>query len=135
MGMERIKVLLVEDDEDSRELLAEVLRGDFDVDTAMDGVSGLERFAAARPDVVVTDESLPGLRGTALAKAIKERDSKVGIILVSGYLKPPGAEACDVVLKKPIDVNALSSAVEVLYAREHGNPEAALSAWPGPDTA
>ena len=58
---ERIKVLLVEDDGDSRELLAELLEMDFDVITASDGLSGLRAFEKDHPDVVVTDESLPGM--------------------------------------------------------------------------
>src|SRR6476620_8391593 len=58
---ERIKVLLVEDDGDSRELLAEILEVDFDVITAPDGPAGLRAFEDDHPDVVITDESLPGM--------------------------------------------------------------------------
>ncbi|WNG49252.1 response regulator [Archangium minus] len=107
---ERIKVLLVEDDGDSRELLAELLELDFDVITAADGVSGLQAFEADHPDVVVTDESLPGMCGTALAQEVKHRQPKAGVILVSGYTNVDSS-SCDVVLRKPIDVERLSAAV------------------------
>ncbi|MFP2961687.1 response regulator [Myxococcus sp. 1LA] len=111
MGDERIKVLLVEDDGDSRELLAELLESEFDVRTATDGVDGLKVFEAEHPDVVVTDESLPGMNGTELAQKVKEREPRARVILVSGYTQVQGAEHCDVVLRKPIDVERLSAAV------------------------
>ncbi|MCY1080359.1 response regulator [Archangium lansingense] len=107
---ERIKVLLVEDDGDSRELLAELLEMDFDVVTASDGLSGLKAFENDHPDVVVTDESLPGMCGTELAQEVKHRQPKAGVILVSGYTNVD-AGCCDVVLRKPIDVERLSAAV------------------------
>ncbi|QSQ24377.1 response regulator [Pyxidicoccus parkwayensis] len=111
MGDERIKVLLVEDDGDSRELLAELLEADFEVRTAADGVAGLKAFEAERPDVVVTDESLPGMLGTELAQRVKALAPRARVILVSGYTQVQGAEHCDVVLRKPIDVDRLCAAV------------------------
>ncbi|MFY2561305.1 response regulator [Corallococcus terminator] len=111
MGAKRIKVLLVEDDGDSRELLAELLEFEFDVVTAADGLAGLRAFESELPDVVVTDESLPGLHGTELARRVKARAPHTRIILVSGYTHVDGAEHCDLVLRKPIDVERLSSAV------------------------
>ncbi|HEX8434929.1 response regulator [Archangium sp.] len=107
---ERIKVLLVEDDGDSRELLAEILEADFDVITAPDGPAGLRAFEDDHPDVVITDESLPGMCGTALAHEVKTRQPKAGVILVSGYTDVE-SDCCDVVLRKPIDVERLSAAV------------------------
>jgi DNA-binding NtrC family response regulator len=113
-SMDRIKVLLIEDDGDSRELLAEILEADFEVRTAGDGLAGLAAFKADQPDVIVTDESLPGLCGTALAQRVKALDPQARVILVSGYAQVEGAEFCDVVLRKPIDVERLSAAVESL---------------------
>jgi DNA-binding NtrC family response regulator len=107
---ERIKVLLVEDDGDSRELLAELLETDFDVITAPDGVAGLRAFEDGGPDVVVTDESLPGMCGTALAHEVKTRRPSAGVILVSGYTNVDASDV-DVVLGKPVDVERLSAAV------------------------
>jgi DNA-binding NtrC family response regulator len=114
MDTERIKVLLVEDDGDSRELLAELLEEEFDVQTAGDGLAGLKAFEEDHPDVIVTDESLPGMCGTVLAQHVKARAPNTRVILVSGYSQVEGAEHCDVVLRKPIDVQRLSAAVESL---------------------
>jgi DNA-binding NtrC family response regulator len=120
MGMpdgSRIRVLLVEDDPDAREVLAELLSLDFDVNTASDGTSGLHAFTEQRPDIVVTDETLPGMAGTALAQRVKDLAPTAGIILVSGYHHLPAAACCDMVLRKPVDVNVLSNAVCTVYAR------------------
>ncbi|WP_223644244.1 response regulator [Corallococcus sp. EGB] len=111
MDGERIKVLLVEDDGDSRELLAELLEDDFEVTTASDGEAGLRAFEDTHPDVVVTDESLPGMNGTALAQQVKEREPNARVVLVSGYAQVEGADYCDAVLRKPIDVERLSRMV------------------------
>lgn len=111
---DRIKVLLIEDDGDSRELLAEILEEDFEVRTAGDGLAGLAAFEADHPDVVVTDESLPGMCGTMLAQRVKQIHPEARVILVSGYAQVEGSEHCDVVLRKPIDVERLSAAVESL---------------------
>lgn len=114
MAATRIKVLLVEDDPDNRELLAEVLREQFDVLTAADGAEGLACFTDQRPSVLVTDEALPGMRGTALAREVKLLDPGARVILVSGYSRPPGTDSCDVVLKKPLDLVELTSAISVV---------------------
>lgn len=111
----RIKVLLVEDDEDSRELLAEILRADFDIVAAADGSEGLALFAEERPDIVLTDESVPGLRGTHLAREIKLRRPETRVVLVSGYGNVPGSEHCDLVLKKPLDVDRLMNALRNFF--------------------
>lgn len=127
----RIKVLVVEDDLDSRELLAELLGGEFDVSTAADGLEGLRVFEAERPDVVVTDESLPGLSGTLLAQQVKERRPEARVVLVSGYAQVRGSERCDAVLRKPVDVERLSQVVHELGARAaHDAASLDSSAYP-----
>ena len=119
--MAKLKVLLVEDDSDNRELLAEVLQDEFEVFTAPDGPSGLQSFLEHRPEVVVTDEALPGIRGTELARRIKAIDPKTRVILVSGYAHPPGTEHCDMVLRKPLDIADLTKAVRGPHLE--GSPE------------
>ena len=116
-----MKVLLVEDDEDSRSLLGELLGERFDVTTAENGKEGLELVAESPPDVVISDESLPGMRGTALAREVKLRWPWVRFVLVSGFATVPGAESCDLVLKKPVDVEGLLRAVENLARGSHAS--------------
>ena len=65
-------VLVVEDDDAVRNNVARLLRLEgYQVDIASNGARGLERARALRPDVVVTDVSMPGLDGFALVEALR----------------------------------------------------------------
>lgn len=104
----RLRILLVEDDEDNRELFAEFLSEEFDVSTAPDAEAGLATFLRERPDVVITDQNLPGMTGTALAMQIKKACPLAGVVLVSGHNRLSGVGDCDAVLEKPLNLEALS---------------------------
>lgn len=66
-------VLVVDDTEDLRVLVAEALRkvGGFQVVTADDGIQGLERYFDVHPDCVVIDIKMPGLDGYQLIHALR----------------------------------------------------------------
>ncbi len=66
------KILLVDDDMDTRSLYAEVFRGaGFEVREAKDGLEGLEMAMAERPDVVFTGIIMPRMDGFALTEALR----------------------------------------------------------------
>ena len=80
---ERIKVLVVEDEESYREGLASGLsREGFDVEVAADGVEALRRFDECRPDIVLLDILLPGMRGIEVCRRMREL-APVPIVMVS----------------------------------------------------
>ncbi len=86
------RVLVVEDNEDAAETLADVLRlGGHDVEVARDGMEGLRRAAEWRPDVVLCDIGLPGVDGYEVARRLRA-DAAVerGTLLVAltGYALP-----------------------------------------------
>jgi CheY-like chemotaxis protein len=66
-------VLVVDDSDDLRALMAESLRklGGFTVVTAEDGIVGLERYFEVRPDCIVIDVRMPGLDGYQLVRALR----------------------------------------------------------------
>ena len=69
-GMARL--LIVEDDDDIRELLAEVLQMlGHDVSRAGNGQEGLERLRESKPDAVLLDVEMPGTGGYEVCKALK----------------------------------------------------------------
>ncbi|MFH1331114.1 MAG: response regulator transcription factor [Actinomycetota bacterium] len=83
------RVLIVEDEPSYVEALEVSLGAEgFEVDVALDGKAGLERFRAARPDMVLLDLMLPVLPGLDVLRAIR-RESDVPVIVVSAK----GAEA------------------------------------------
>jgi CheY-like chemotaxis protein len=53
--------------------------------TAMDGIEGLAKWEASRPDLVISDIRMPGMDGFALADAIRARHPAQKIILMSGF--------------------------------------------------
>ncbi|HKO50381.1 MAG TPA: ATP-binding protein [Polyangiaceae bacterium] len=81
-------VLLVDDQDDVRSLLAEVLRlGSYRVLEAKDGVQAL-RLAEAHPDpigLLVTDIVMPGITGVELADALRTRNADLKVLFMSGY--------------------------------------------------
>ena len=66
-------VLVVDDSDDLRGLMAESLRklGGFTVVTAEDGIVGLERYFEVQPDCIVIDVRMPGLDGYQLVRALR----------------------------------------------------------------
>jgi CheY-like chemotaxis protein len=83
------KALLVEDEENERELLAGFLRlAGFAVDTAGDGCAALDHLRAGeRPDVVLLDMGLPRCDGATTAREIRRDPTYAGlkIFAVSGH--------------------------------------------------
>jgi two-component system, OmpR family, phosphate regulon response regulator PhoB len=81
------RVLVVDDDERVRTVVAWQLEADgFVVDHAADGQSALGRIAAARPDLVVLDLSMPGLGGLDVLRRVRadELDPALPVIVLSG---------------------------------------------------
>ncbi|HYQ45431.1 MAG TPA: ATP-binding protein [Polyangiaceae bacterium] len=81
-------VLLVDDQDDVRSLLAEVLRlGAYRVLEAKNGVQALT-LAEAHPDpidLLVTDIVMPGITGVQLADALRTRNQNLKVLFMSGY--------------------------------------------------
>ncbi|MCA9211891.1 MAG: PAS domain S-box protein [Planctomycetales bacterium] len=81
-------VVLVEDEDDAREMLAETLRLDgFKVVAAEDGDQGLAAILRERPDVALVDVALPGLSGYEVASQVRKTLSKdeTKLVAMTGY--------------------------------------------------
>jgi len=82
-----LTALLVDDDAPTRMLLATLLKGVFKVlHTARDGKEGLEAFHRMAPDVVLADQSMPRMSGTAMVAEIRKADPKVPIIFITSSM-------------------------------------------------
>ena len=78
------RVLVVEDDDPTRELVAIVLRrGGHEVDQAADGKRALGAFLSRRPDLVMLDLGLPGEDGLQVLDRLREI-SQVPVVVLSG---------------------------------------------------
>lgn len=122
-------ILLVEDHSDTRQMYAECLSLAFEVLTAGDGMKALDIVKASRPDLLITDLSLPGLDGLELVTRIRQNPDVGGmpVICLSGY----GGHAheqrardagCDRILQKPCMPDALVTIAEDLLASRRQSP-------------
>jgi two-component system, OmpR family, response regulator len=124
MEQSGLRVLLVEDDDDNRELMAEVLTASgYHVLSAASGQDGLKTLSEHSVDVVVTDVGMPGMGGLEMAKAAKKIAPTVPVVIVTGWAERDDiararGKDVDAVLIKPVDPDALTAAVsEVVHAR------------------
>jgi CheY-like chemotaxis protein len=115
------KILIVEDNLDSREYLATLLRIEgYMIDTAADGVEGIERAKSNRPDLIISDITMPNLTGIEMLIKLREIPgfSNIPIFMVSAYGDGRLAEAMKVganqALRKPVDGDVLLDLVRNL---------------------
>ncbi|HEY7789706.1 MAG TPA: ATP-binding protein [Vicinamibacterales bacterium] len=111
---ERRRVLVVDDNRDAAESLAEILRMlGHEVVTAYEGREGLDRVATFKPDIALLDLGMPRMNGYEVARTIRSRNSPGPLLVaVTGW----GQEAdrlrsqeagFDLHLVKPVDVSVL----------------------------
>jgi two-component system, cell cycle response regulator DivK len=105
------RVLVIEDNERNLYLVTYLLeRQGFQVCSARDGTSGIERAVAERPDLVILDIQLPQMDGYEVAKALRAVDAlgDTPIVAVTSYAMPGDREkalavGCNGYLEKPIE--------------------------------
>lgn len=86
-------ILLIEDDEEYRTMLSQMLAMDnHKVTTASNGEEGLRKFASERPELVITDILMPSLDGIDVLKKIREAGDVVPVIAISGGRRTITAE-------------------------------------------
>jgi CheY-like chemotaxis protein len=113
----RYRILVVDDNRDSADSLAIVLRGEgHEVVTAYDGPSALEEARTSQPQAVLLDIGLPGLDGYEVARRLRQdRDLQhVLLVAMTGYGKSEDRERSrqagfDAHLVKPVDLDELKS--------------------------
>ena len=120
-ALKKARVLVVDDDRDSRELIGEVLRrAGAVVFVAGTATEALGMLAAERPDVVVSDLGMPGEDGFALIKRIRalpdEISAHVPVLALSAYARLgdqlfTASVGFDAQLAKPVNPATLVDAV------------------------
>jgi CheY-like chemotaxis protein len=124
-----VRVLVVDDHENMRHILATLLRayGFVEIRECEDGASGLAAMTTFRPDIVITDFAMPKLDGVAFAEKIRALEDIelriVPILMVSGHAhKRQVLAARDVgvneFLAKPITGRGLADRIRRII--EHG---------------
>jgi DNA-binding NtrC family response regulator len=111
------KVLLVDDEEEFVETLAERMRSrGMEVATSNSGRDALELVEDEPYDVVVLDLQMPGMDGIEVLERIKRRQPDIQVVLLTGHATvEKGVEAIKrgalEFLEKPIDISTLSEVI------------------------
>ncbi|SDW62139.1 two-component system, OmpR family, response regulator QseB [Amycolatopsis xylanica] len=127
-----VGVLVVDDDRETADLLAELLSGEgYAVERAYDGHRGLELALTGRFEVAVVDRGLPVCSGTELLTRLRV----AGVLTRALMLTARGAIAervegldagADDYLVKPFDVEELLARVRALHRRRPAKPDFVL---------
>jgi CheY-like chemotaxis protein len=116
------KVLLVEDQEDNRDMLSRILkkRG-YEVAIAVDGAEGVEKARSEAPDLILMDMSLPVMDGWEATRILKAEDDtrSIPVVALTAHAMSTDREkafeaGCDAYETKPIEFPRLLETMEKL---------------------
>jgi DNA-binding NtrC family response regulator len=116
--MSHEKVLIVEDEENERTGLAELVSSwGYRAETACDGVEGLEKAEQWTPSIVVTDLKMPRMGGMELAERLEKLSQDVAVVIVTAQRSDESAFRAGRMgvydyIPKPIDTQRLRSILE-----------------------
>jgi CheY-like chemotaxis protein len=123
---ERKKILIIDDEEDLCVLMAHALtleRSDFEVISARDGASGLERAQSEKPQVIILDVMMPKMDGYEVCRLLKKNPATrtIPVVMLTASNDPhlnrkafeAGAVAC---LNKPYRRATLLNCVDMALA-------------------
>jgi len=116
--MTQEKVLIVEDEENERTGLAELLSSwGYRAETACDGIEGMEKVTAWSPSIVVTDMKMPRMGGLELLEHLASDSHTIAVIVVTAQgtidnaVQAMRMGAYDYITK-PIDTNRLRTILQ-----------------------
>jgi CheY-like chemotaxis protein len=125
-----MRALLIDPDDDTRELYREHLRRlGWQVDEASDGRIALAKAISIRPDAIVTETRLPGLGGVDLCRVVRADPQirRARIVVLTGDVQQRDIEraraaGADAVLTKPCPPNDLAHALSSLLEPSPAEP-------------
>ena len=122
-----VTVLVVDDERDIREAVAEVLKDEgYAVVDATDGAEAIRQLRAHHPAVVLLDLMMPGMNGWEFCAARRNEPpelSQIPVIVISALGRVSGLDA-QAFLQKPFELDALVSAVRQYADGPGGGAEA-----------
>lgn len=114
MSLQNISILFVEDHDNTREIIATYLkkRSYANVFVAKNGEEGLSSYFANKPDIILTDLTMPIMDGLEMSKKIKAHNPDIPILLITSLFEKEVTEAAvdigiDAYLFKPISLPRL----------------------------
>ena len=115
------KILVVDDNQDSRELVMKILKGKgHQLIEAVDGEDALEKVAAEQPNLILLDISLPKIDGHEVTRRLKQNKKFASIPVIAltahamkGDKEKALASGCDDYISKPINVRDFYDRIKV----------------------
>ena len=120
-------ILIIEDEANIRELVSyNLVNQGYRTVQAEDGLRGLEMMQKEKPDLILLDVMLPGRSGLDICKELREKGSKISIIMLTAKKedldKVMGLEfGADDYITKPFSVHELVARVKAVLRRTHRN--------------
>lgn len=121
------RILFVEDEADLTLIVADTLRGQgYEVVTAADGITGLNKFRSEGADVVVADVMMPKMDGFSMAKEIRKSSPTVPLLFLTAKSTIDDVEegfeiGANDYLKKPFELRELIVRIKALLRRYNTN--------------
>ncbi|MBW1856218.1 MAG: response regulator [Deltaproteobacteria bacterium] len=114
------KILIVDDNVDSRELVVKILKhSGYQTVEAVDGEDALEKAVEERPDLILMDRSLPKIDGYEVTRRLKNQKAlkDTPIVALTAHAMRGDREkaleaGCEGYISKPINVRALPEQVK-----------------------
>lgn len=112
----RYSMLIVEDDEDMREMISSIFSASYDVITASDGSEGFSLAKSRNPDIIISDVMMPVMNGLSLCTKLREEfeTCHIPIILLTAHYSVRtsvnGMDAgADAYISKPFNIDLLDA--------------------------
>ena len=121
--MKKLRLLLVDDETEFIETLADRLRmRDLEADIASDGEEALSAVKKEEPDVIVLDVKMPGMDGIEVLKRVKYAYPDVEVIILTGHGNPKDEKAARALgafdyVRKPADLDTLVPRIKNAFKR------------------
>ena len=119
--MKDIKVLLVDDEEEFVQSLAERIRlREMGSDVALDGEEALAKLKEKMPDVMVLDFKMPGIDGLTVLEQVKKTYPSVQVVMLTAHGTPEIENKARELgafdyLQKPVGIETLTKVIEKAY--------------------
>jgi CheY-like chemotaxis protein len=121
MDQPKFRVLIVDDDQTIRDLLAEAMSEEgFEAVTAANGIEALARIELAKPNLLLLDIQMPKMDGRTFLQVLAKSGLRIPVIVMSAAVSPRTVArelTVDGYLAKPFDLEQVLHHVEQIFAQ------------------
>ncbi len=124
--MSRAKILLIDDNDDTLDLLELFLYKQYDIIIAQNGFDGLDKAESDKPDCIITDIIMPVMDGIKFFNSLKKNEAiaHIPVIGVTSFVKKMNIKSLinigfSDVLSKPLEPEAVLTIVKKVVESAH----------------